>query len=342
MKDIKNYTLGELKGLLSKAGYPGFSAQQIFGWIYKKRVEDFELMTDISKDSRIFLKKNFKFSKADILKQEKSLDGTEKFLFKLEDLSSIETVFIPERKRSTLCISTQVGCKYRCGFCASGFNGFKRNLRTCEMINQYLQVCDSIPSQKITNIVFMGIGEPLDNFDNLIKTIEILTAPKGLAFSKKKISISTCGLVPQIDKLSALNLGVKLSVSLHSADEAVRSKLMPINKKYPLGKLFKSVKGFIDSSKEAVTFEYLLIEDINVGQDDARRLAKALGPIKSKLNLILYNDSSSEFKAPGKKQVDNFKEILLKAGIFFTLRKPRGQDISAACGQLRARYKLIR
>lgn len=342
MLNIYDITLKELQNQLILKGLPRFAAAQIFGWIYKKRTEDFDLMTDISKGSRAFLKKNFRFIKADILKQEKSLDETEKFLFKLEDLSSIETVFIPEKKRSTLCISTQVGCKYRCEFCASGFNGFKRNLRACEMINQYLQVCDSIPSQGITNIVFMGIGEPLDNFDNLIKTIEILTASKGLAFSKKKISISTCGLVPQIDKLSALNLGVRLSVSLHSTDEAVRSKLMPINKKYPLGKLLKSVKGFIRSSKEAVTFEYVLIKDINASQDDAKRLAKVLGPIKSKLNLILYNGSSSEFKAPEKEQVDSFKEILLKAGIFFTLRKPRGQDISAACGQLRARHKLIK
>ncbi len=334
MKDIKDYCLGELKNLLEKENYPGFCAQQIFGWIYKKRVKDFNSMVNISKELKKFLRENFYLSSMTLLKKEKSQDSVEKFLFKLKDASVIETVLISQGLRSTLCVSTQVGCKFKCTFCASGKDGLKRNLTSSEIINQYLNISDLAFINKVTNIVFMGIGEPLDNFENTIKSIKILTDSAGIGFPKRRISISTCGLVPQIEELARLNLGIKLSISLHSADDAARSKLMPVNKQYPLKELIPAVRRFSRAVKYPVTFEYALIGDINTKKSDAEKLANLMKTIKGKVNLIPYNGISHKFKPPAQQAIESFKEELKKRGVLFTSRKSRGQDINAACGQL--------
>ncbi len=340
MESIYNFTENELKDKLVLKGFPAYAARQVFEWVYEKRVPGFDSMSSLSKKMREFLKENFSISSLSLIRGEKSSDRTEKFLFKLRDNLAIEAVLIPEDARNTLCVSTQVGCKFRCLFCASGEKGFKRNLTPSEIIGQYLAVSDLKVSCKITNIVFMGIGEPLDNFENTIKSINILTNSAGINFSKRRISISTCGLYPEIKKLAKLKLGIKLSVSLHSADNNIRNKLMPINKKYPIEELIPAIREFNKASKDPVTFEYVLIQGINTSREDAKKLAKLLNRVNGKANLIPYNRASSKFKAPLQEKVDIFSHELKRRGVFFTLRKSRGQDINAACGQLRAKYLL--
>lgn len=293
-------------------------------------------MSNLSKNLRDLLKKNFYTPELEVIAREKSIDNTEKFLFKLKDGSAVETVLIPEKSRSTLCVSTQVGCKFKCSFCASGEKGFKRNLEPGEIIGQYLALSGQPDGTRITNIVFMGIGEPLDNFDNSVGSIAILTDPDGVALPSRRISISTCGLVPEIRRLAKLKLGVKLSISLHSADNRIRDKLMPVNKKYPLDELIPAVGEFSKNSKYPVTFEYVLIRGVNSGREDAKKLAKLLNRLNAKANLMLYNGAQLKFKAPSSEETDMFLEELKKQGAFFTLRKPRGRDINAACGQLKA------
>ena len=339
MDNIFDYTIVELQDSLKSKSFPHFLAKQVFGWVYKKRIGDFDLMTNISKEVRKYLKDNFSFLQLKLAKKDTSCDGTEKFLFELEDSSIIETVFIPEGKRNTLCVSTQVGCKFKCKFCVSGQSGFRRNLSAAEIINQYLAVSDLVAPAKITNIVFMGIGEPLDNLDNTIRAISILTAKAGINFSKKKICISSCGLVPEIKKLAELDLDVKLSISLHSADDDIRSMLMPVNKKYPLRDLMAALKLFYQAKKQAITFEYVLLGNINTKREDALKLVKLLHGIKAKVNLIPYNGANPEFKPPLTEEIDNFRDELKRRGILTTLRKSRGQDIKAACGQLKAAFE---
>ncbi|MBP7088290.1 MAG: 23S rRNA (adenine(2503)-C(2))-methyltransferase RlmN [Candidatus Omnitrophica bacterium] len=335
MNDIKNYTFEELQETLSQNNRPRFLASQVFNWVYKKRITDFTLMSDISKENRIFLADNFYLSRFQLLKREVSRDKTEKFLFELKDKNSIETVLIPEMSRYTLCLSTQVGCKYKCSFCISGESGLKRNLEPEEIINQYLEVALIIAPRDITNLVFMGIGEPLDNFDNVVKAIKLLISPKGLNFSKRRISLSTCGLAPEIEKLAGLNLGIKLSVSLHSANNEIRSQIMPVNKKYSLERLMAAVKKYSFLQRYPVTLEYIMIKGINISIKDAKDLVKLLNAIKCKLNLIAYN-GSKQTRIPSGEEIATFKAELNKKGIFATLRKSKGQDINAACGQLKA------
>lgn len=336
-EDIKNYALKELTTCLKKKNLVRYRARQVFNWIYARRLENFDLMTDLSREDREALRRYFYFSKLKILKQEISSDKTEKFLMQLSDGANVESVLIPEGERLTLCISSQVGCKYACKFCMSGKQGFKRNLSASEIVNQYLTVVD-LRKDKITNIVFMGIGEPLDNFQNVIRAIEIFIEPAGLGFGKRRICISTCGIAPEIEKLGELKLGIKLSVSLHSADDKIRSEIMPINRKYPLRKLKEAIKSFNRYEKYPVTFEYALLENLNIGREDAKGVAKFLEGMNCKLNLIPYNESSLKFNRPSSTKIEKFCEELSKRGVFYTLRKSRGLDIHAACGQLRANF----
>ncbi|MDP2923399.1 MAG: 23S rRNA (adenine(2503)-C(2))-methyltransferase RlmN [Candidatus Omnitrophota bacterium] len=335
-QDIKNYTLQDLNKRFMGENLPKFYACQVFSWLYEKRIEDFDKMTNISKDARELLKSKFYFSNLNLLKKEVSCDGTEKFLFSLSDDYKIESVLIPESSRLTLCLSTQVGCKFKCNFCLSGQKGFKRNLDTCEIINQYLFISDVVLPKKITNIVFMGIGEPLDNFTNTINAVKIFMDTRGLSLGRLRICISTCGLIPEIKRLAQLKLGIKLSVSLHSANDDTRTKLMPINKRYPLVELMKAVKEFARYERYPVTFEYALLSALNTSKKDAVELAYLLKHIHCKVNLIPYNHSCLKFKAPSPEEIQDFSQILKEKGIFFTLRKARGEDINAACGQLRA------
>jgi 23S rRNA (adenine2503-C2)-methyltransferase len=337
--DINNYTSEELRGYFIRLKLPKFCATQVFEWVYKKKVQSFNAMTNLSKPTRQILEKYFYFSNLVLLKEEISRDTTKKFLWGLKDNFKIESVLIPKDKRLTLCVSTQVGCKFACKFCLSGQAGFKRNLSAAEIVGQYLEITHKPPAQEITNIVFMGIGEPLDNFDNTVKAIKIFREPQGLFFAKRRICLSTCGLAPQIKELAKLKLGIKLSVSLHSANDTVRSRLMPINKKYPLADLVKAVEEFTKDEKYPVTFEYALISGINAGKKDAVELIHLVQGINCKINLIPYNLSGLEFKAPSLSEINAFTQILKEKHIPFTLRQARGEDINAACGQLRAIWR---
>lgn len=340
--DIKGWCLAELERFIKEKGYRHFYARQIFGWLYKKRVEDFGAMTDISQSARRFFEQTFYFSSLKLLKREKSKDLTEKFIFNLEDGNRIETVLIPEEKRMTLCLSTQVGCKFGCKFCVSGLSGFVRNLTASEIVNQYLQVSDLIKPTRITNIVFMGIGEPLDNFSNVIKSVMILTNPYGVYIGRRKVCISTIGIVPRVQELAELNLGIKLAISLHTADESLRRKIIPVAKHYSLADLIKAAKKFCQGNKFPLTFEYVMIHNLNTHKEDALKLVKLLKDMNCKINLIPYNPSSYfSWQPPFEDEIEIFKSVLRKHQLLFTLRRPRGQDIKASCGQLRAELREV-
>jgi 23S rRNA (adenine2503-C2)-methyltransferase len=330
---IYNFTLEGLKQKLSQKGFSPYRAKQIFNWIYKKRALNFSMMTTIAKREKEKLKDIFYFSQFKTLKEQISKDGTKKYLLQLKDQETIETVLIPEKQRNTLCVSTQAGCRFNCKFCASKTGGFIRNLSPSEIVNQYLQLSRE---SKITNIVFMGIGEPLDNFKNLVESIKILTEPAGINFTNKRISISTCGLAGKIKKIAELDLGVKLSISLHAASDEKRAELMPVNKKYPLADLLDAIKYYSFKQKYPVTFEYILLDNFNTTLEDARKLAKLVKTTGAKLNLIPYNQTEEKLKTLELEKVEAFKRKLKREKVIFTLRKQRGFDINAACGQLRS------
>ncbi len=341
MQDIKGLTLGELEERLKAWGEPLFHAQQIFSWIYKRHTKEFDAMSDLPSDLRRRLKENFYLFGLKLIKAFQSKDGTEKFLLELEDKNVLETVSIPAEKRITGCISTQVGCKFKCCFCASGTLGFKRNLTVGEIIEEVLYLKDNSKNKKLTHIVFMGTGEPLDNYDNVIKAIRIINSPHALNIGVRRITISTSGILPAIKRLSQEGLQIELSVSLHAADERIRSRLMPVNKIYPLLNLITACREYIKKTNRQITFEYILIKDKNASLQDALKLSKILKDLKlCKVNLIPCNlIKECQVEPPGKKDVLLFRDYLLKSGINVTLRKPRGQDIEAACGQLRLRYE---
>ena len=337
-KDIKDYTFSGLEAEVLSLGLPKYTAKQVFGWLYQKNVSDFSAMTDLAKQTRARLEEKFFIRDPELLEKEVSSDGTVKFLFKLRDGFAIETAMIPDKDRLTICLSSQVGCKFACKFCVSGKNGFERNLTVAELIGQLTQAQRHF-SCKITNIVFMGIGEPLDNFDNLVTVIKIITEKHAFAFPKRKICVSTSGLVPQILKLADLNLGVKLSISLHAANDKLRSTLMPVNKKYPIKGLIAAAAVFAQKAeRNPVTFEYVLLEGVNDSAADALCLAKLLKGYNFNVNLIPCNEGNSGLKASDGLAAENFLKMVKENGVVCTLRKSRGFDIAAACGQLRARY----
>lgn len=340
MQDIKDLTLAELKALLSRWNAPSFYGRQIFSWIYKKGVFSFEQMSDLPKQLRDRLKHNFIILGAGIKSILRSSDGTEKFLIELGDAEAIECAGIPSANRVTGCISTQVGCKYSCKFCASGALGFKRNLTAGEIIEQILCLRFKPSARKLTHLVFMGIGEPLDNYENVLKAIRIINSPDALNIGARRITISTAGIIPSIQRLAEEGLQVELSVSLHAADEKTRSRIMPINKKYPLKELIPALKAYIEKTNRQVTFEYVLIKGINSDLQSARELVKILKGLMAKVNLIGCNPKGQAgFRPADKAEIFAFKDYLVKQGIPVTYRRPRGEDIEAACGQLRLHYE---
>jgi len=368
LKDIKDLDLKELEEILTGWGERPFHARQVFSWVYEKGVTDFDTMSDLPSDLRARLKRNFYILSLKLIKRIKSYDGTEKFLFALKDnnftppfltlkkpsgverAGFIEAVIIPTGKRITGCISTQVGCKFACRFCASGRLGFKRNLTNPEMIEEVLYLKNNSLDAKLTHIVFMGIGEPLDNYDNVIKAIRIINSPQSFNIGARRITISTCGIIPGIERLSGEDLQIELSVSLHAADDKTRLRLMPINKVYPLKDLITACREYIRKTNRQITFEYVLIKDINSSLQNALKLSKILKGLNCKVNLIPCNainpaparrSGVKELKVqpPEKSEILLFRDYLLKSGINVTLRRPRGQDIEAACGQLRLRYE---
>lgn len=340
MRDIKDLTLTELEEILKDWHMQKFHARQIWAWIYKKAALDFDSMSDLTKDLRKQLKENFSFSGIKLVDVEKSKDGTEKFLFELKDANLIEAVVIPAEGRVTGCISTQAGCRFACRFCASGMLGFRRSLTFGELIEEILYLNNRI-SAKLTHLVFMGTGEPLDNYENVLRAIRVINSPHALNIGARRITISTCGIIPGIKRLAEEKLQVELSVSLHAADDKIRSQVMPINKKYPLKDLIQACREYVKKTNRQVTFEYVLIKGLNSDLQSANKLSTIMKGLRlCKVNLIPANAIKGlKIEPPDKREILLFKDYLLKSGLNVTLRKPRGQDIDAACGQLRLRYE---
>jgi len=333
-RDIKNFTIRELKEDLARIQAPSYRASQIFYWIYKRGVCDFKDMNNLSGEFKSKLKEFYYIGSLKIRERIVSFDGTEKFLFELSDGHFIESVFISSNNRKTICLSTQVGCKYACRFCASGLKGFVRDLSPSEILDQIL-VIQYTRRHRITNFVFMGMGEPLDNYENLSKAIEVMNCSEGLGIGARRITVSTCGIIPGIEKIKDLDCQINLSISLHAVDNKLRDSLMPVNKIYPLEKLIKACRGFIDKAGRKITFEYILIKGTNDSLKDVDRLSFIARGLKAKVNLIAYSPVfNKRFERPAKKDLTMFKNRLTKNGVNVTIRKSKGIDIQAACGQL--------
>jgi 23S rRNA (adenine2503-C2)-methyltransferase len=341
MQDIKELSLSELKDKLRQWQYPDFHAAQISSWIYQRGVLEFARMTDLPAGLRRKLGENFSLDSLKLKKIFQSRDGTEKFLLQLRDDYLIEAVMIPAQNRATACVSTQVGCKFACLFCASGIGSFKRNLTAAEILEQVLYLKYNSQSKNLTHLVFMGIGEPLDNYDNVLKAIRIINSKEGLGLGARRMTISSCGVIAGIKRLSEERLQVELSISLHSADDKTRSLLVPANKKYPLNELIAACREYIKKTNRQITLEYVLIKDINSGLPSAQELTKLCKILKTcKVNLIPANPvKEKNIQPPNKLEILLFRDRLLKSGINATLRRPRGEDIQASCGQLRLSYE---
>lgn len=335
--DVKSLAKAELEKRIKELGGEAYRAKQIFRWLYKVGVRSFDEMTDIPETFRNSLKGACHITHPTLLDTRRSaLDGTTKYLLKLEDGNTVETVFLPEASRNTICLSSQVGCKYACSFCASAPFGFKRNLHTSEILDEVLFVKSKHPQHPITNLVFMGIGEPLDNYDNVLRAIRILNDKDAFYIGARKMTISTCGLIPAMERLACEDLQIELSVSLHSADDAVRSKLVPVNKRYPLSDLMKACKDYTDKTGRIITFEYVLMKGLNCSKDDALELARLLKGMKCKVNTIAYNQIKAlGFDAPSEKDIKVFLAALKDSGVNAMHRRSKGEDIDAGCGQLR-------
>lgn len=346
-KNILDFTRDELENIIS----PKFRSKQIYQWIYQKYVDDFEKMNSLPKELQKRLSDEFEIDALKIEKVEYSKDGSKKYLFRLKDDHTIESVLLPMKKekrdengklvhhtRYTVCVSSQVGCKVGCLFCLTAKDGFIRNLTSGEIVSQVLEIKrdNNISSNRRVNIVYMGMGEPLDNLDNMSKAIKILSDEYGLSISPRRQTISTSGLAPKIEKLGKMNLGVLLAISLHAVDDSLREKLMPINRAYNIESIIKAVKNFPIDQRKRVMFEYLVIKDLNDNISSAKKLVKLLNGIKAKVNLILFNPyPGSQFKRPELNRVKDFQKYLLDRGVLCTIRESKGLDISAACGQLR-------
>jgi 23S rRNA (adenine2503-C2)-methyltransferase len=341
MQDIKELNLKELEDRLLARGMPKYRAKQIFTWIYKKGAFEFSAMSDLPVGLRNILAQEFFILDLKLADLQNSADGTTKFLFELKDNSFVEAVNIPAAKRVTGCVSTQVGCKFGCRFCASGLKGFKRNLSCGEILDEVLYLKNNAGAAELTHIVFMGTGEPLDNYDNLLKSIRLINSPEGFNIGARRITISTCGLIPGIERLAQEKMQFELSVSLHAADDKARSEIMPVNKAYPLKDLIQACKVYMDRTNRQVTFEYILAKGVNAELAAADKLILLLKDLRlAKVNLIAANPVPElDILAPSSAQVDKFKEHLFKGGINVTLRRERGQDIAAACGQLRLKHE---
>lgn len=328
---------------LKQLGEPELRANQVFDWVYRKRCLSFEEMSNIPPKLRKALAEEFHISALVNVRSTGSTDSTQKFLFQLGDGQLIESVLIPASPafygeasdRLTACLSSQVGCAYGCKFCASGLDGWKRNLEPGEIVDQ-LMLLETISGCRVNNIVFMGMGEPFANYANLVKAIEILNSPWGIGLGARHMTVSTSGLVPQIRKFAEFPLQVRLAISLHAASDAVRNKIMPINRRYPLSKLLDALDYFRLRKKQRITFEYILIKGINDGLDEAALLATQARRLAAKVNLIPYNTVSGlGWQRPETVIQRKFFQYLVNQGIPVTLRKEKGDDIAAACGQLR-------
>lgn len=340
MHNFYDFTLPELEVLLASYGKERFRAQQLYKWVYLDRVTDFDKMSNLAKNFREELKNIFHFSLPPVVQHLKSIDGTQKFLLDMGANKTIECVLIPaERDRLTLCVSSEVGCNMACQFCYTGKTKLSKRLSVSEIIGQYLIARNALSDDvRITNIVFMGMGEPLDNPENVFRAIEILHSEWGIKLSKKKITVSTSGLVPMIPLIT--KSGVRLAVSLNASNDEVRSKVMPINKKYPIKELLDACKTHCDETGDKVTLEYVLLRGVTDSLEQARELYHLTKNVPCKINIIAFNEHpGSDYLRPSNSQVDRFQKELMNMGAHVLLRKTMGRDIFAACGQLTSFYK---
>ena len=338
--DIKELTKDQLVLWLERRGLKSYRATQIFKWVYLHQADTFEMMTDLGKETRNLLSHHFLINRLEKAQTETSVDGSIKYLFKLEDGKHVESVLIPEKNHYTICISSQVGCAQGCRFCLTAKSGFVRNLTKGEIISQVRDISNQIDgSKRLSNIVLMGMGEPLANYHNVINAVNIITDnDTGLGISKRRLTISTAGLIPRLDDLGR-DTAINLAISLNATDNKTRDMLMPINRKYPIEKLLEACSKYPLMPHRRITFEYILIKGINDSLDDAKRLVKLLRPIRAKINLIPFNTfPGSNFQRPEESAILNFKDILNKNNFTAIIRHSKGQDISAACGQLGAAY----
>ena len=336
--NIYDYRLSELKEYFKENNEKEFKAIQIYEWLYKKRVKSFDEMSNIKKETIEQLKQNFKIERLEILTKQTSTDVC-KYLFKLNDSNKIEAVLMKHDYGNSLCVSTQVGCNMGCAFCESGRLKKVRNLESYEMVSQILQV-EEDQKIRISHIVLMGIGEPFDNYDNVIKFIDIINEPKGIDIGARHITVSTSGLVPKINEFANNPKQVNLAISLHAPNNKIRNEIMNINKAYPIEKLIQAVKKYLNKTNRRVTFEYIMLDKINDTEECAKELSNLLKGINCYVNLIPYNETSHiKFKASKKEQIMKFYDILKKNNINVTVRKEFGRKVSAACGQLRSNYE---
>jgi len=336
----------ELIAKLGEYQVPPFRAKQVWHWMYHRGVKSFDGMGNIPKDMKVFLDDRFAIGRPTVQTEQKSTDGTIKWLLKLSDGQMVETVFIPEKDRGTLCVSSQIGCTLTCKFCHTGTQPLVRNLGAHEILQQILHardVLDEWPSndtkdegRDFTNIVMMGMGEPLYNYQNVAKALKICMDADGLSISKRKITLSTSGLVPMIVKCGQ-ELNVNLAISLHATNDDLRSDIMPINKKYPLSELMQACRDYPLDSKRRITFEYVMLKDVNDTDEDAHNLATLIGDIPSKINIIPFNDwPGAIYECSDRARIEAFAKILRDKGLDAPIRKTRGEDILAACGQLKS------
>jgi len=341
--DLKSLVLSELQEQFRELGEPSYRAGQISDWLYKKRVDAIDKMTNLPRSLRNRLSETFSLGKIDLVRVLGARDTTRKFLFRLVDRNLIESVLIPaslalyggRSDRRTICVSTQVGCAYGCKFCASGLEGFSRNLSANEIVDQLIAV-ERVTGEKIDNVVFMGMGEPLANLENVLRAIRIINADWGLGIGARHITISTSGLAQQIRRLAQEPLQIRLAVSLHGATDEVRDRIMPINRRYNIEALLSACDYYKAHKKQHLTFEYILIADVNDSDEQARLLSRHAQRLSAKVNLIPYNSVSGlPWARPSKERQEKFLAILRVRGISATLRREKGHDIDAACGQLR-------
>jgi len=333
--DLKDLDLEETKLWVKKRGLEAYRAEQIRQWVFRHQAQSFQSMTTLSKELRKYLDAHAVISQLALVKTEASVDGTEKFLFELDDGNRIESVLIPERDHVTACISSQVGCAMGCRFCLTARQGLSRNLKSSEIVNQVIHIRQLMTQpQKLTNIVLMGMGEPLANYGAVTRAIRNIISSDGLNFSRRRVTLSTCGLVPEIQRLGE-ELPINLAVSLNAADDNTRNRLMPINRRYPLKQLIGALMAFPLQKGRRITIEYILIKDVNDRLSDASNLARLLSKLKAKVNLIPFNPFEGiGFEAPHEETIRAFQDELIRANYTAIIRQSKGQDISAACGQL--------
>ena len=328
--------LEDLEKYFESIGEKKFKALQVYEWLYQKKKTDVDEFTNLKKELREKLKEDFSFKRPEIIKREIDKD-VQKFLFLLEDGEKIEAVLMEHNYGLSVCVSSQVGCNMGCAFCESGRLKKVRNLKVHEMVLQVLTI-EELLEREIHSVVIMGIGEPLDNYDNVMQFIKIINHPKGLAIGARHITLSTCGIIPKIKELSHLGIQINLAISLHAPNDELRSKLMPINKAYPLKELMSTLKEYIALTHRRVTMEYILLQGVNDGESHAHELATLLRGMNAYVNLIPYNETNHlEFKKSSKERIDRFFNVLKQEKINVTIRREFGSKISAACGQLRSK-----